>query len=216
MPPHMAGCAQPENFHPEGDVYTHTRIAVAMLPKGCSETVAFGILLHDIAKPRCRAEVGDKVTFYGHTDQGAVMAAEIMARLKRSRAVQDQVAYLVKNHLKLCMAPRMRPSNLKRMLAEDGFAELMEVAFMDAMASNSYLGFWHFCKHAMSTMTAAEIRPPKLIGGNDLKEMGFAPGPRFKAILKDVEDQQLDGVLASREAALEYVRGHYDPAESAV
>jgi poly(A) polymerase len=205
----MRGCAQPENFHPEGDVYTHTRIGVAMLPAGCTETVAFGILLHDIAKPRCRAETGDKVTFYGHVEQGAVMAAEMLARLKRSRDVQERVAYLVKNHLKLCMAPRMRPATLKRMLAEDGFDELMEVAFMDAMASSSYLGFWHFCKHAMSTMTAQEIRPPRLIGGEDLKELGFTPGPRFKAILKDVEDQQLDGILATRDDALEYVRVHY-------
>ena len=211
----MRGCAQPENFHPEGDVYTHTRIGVAMLPAGCSETVAFGILLHDIAKPRCRAEVGDKVTFYGHVEQGAVMAAEMLARLKRSRAVQERVAYLVKNHLKLCMAPRMRPATLKRMLAEEGFDELMEVAFMDAMASSSYLGFWHFCKHAMSTMTAQEIRPPRLIGGEDLKELGFTPGPRFKAILKDVEDQQLDGLLANRDDALEYVRVHYGPNSAA-
>ena len=207
----MRGCAQPENFHPEGDVYTHTRIGVAMLPAGCSETVAFGILLHDIAKPRCRAETGDKVTFYGHVEQGAVMAAEMLARLKRSRDVQERVAYLVKNHLKLCMAPRMRPATLKRMLAEDGFDELMDVAFMDAMASSSYLGFWHFCKHAMSTMTAQEIRPPRLIGGEDLKQLGFTPGPRFKAILKDVEDQQLDGILATRDDALEYVRVHYGP-----
>jgi poly(A) polymerase len=205
----MRGCAQPENFHPEGDVYTHTRIGVAMLPAGCTETVAFGILLHDIAKPRCRAETGDKVTFYGHVEQGAVMAAEMLARLKRSRDVQERVAYLVKNHLKLCMAPRMRPATLKRMLAEDGFDELMEVAFMDAMASSSYLGFWHFCKHAMSTMTPEQIRPPRLIGGDDLKQLGFTPGPRFKAILKDVEDQQLDGILATRDDALEYVRVHY-------
>jgi poly(A) polymerase len=205
----MRGCAQPENFHPEGDVYTHTRIGVAMLPAGCAETVAFGILLHDIAKPQCRAVVGDKVTFYGHTEDGAVMAASMLARLKRSRAVQERVAYLVKNHLKLCMAPRMRPSTLKRMLAEDGFDELMEVAFMDAMASSSYLGFWHFCRRAMTTMTAAEIRPPRLIGGEDLKRLGFTPGPRFKEILKDVEDHQLDGALETREAALEYVRAHY-------
>jgi poly(A) polymerase len=97
------------------------------------------------------------------------------------------------------------------MLAEDGFDELMDVAFMDAMASSSYLGFWHFCRNAMSTMTAAEIRPPRLIGGEDLKTLGFAPGPRFKDILKDVEDQQLDGVLATRDDALEYVRLHYRP-----
>ena len=143
--------------------------------------------------------------------RGAAMAVDALRRLRRPRATQERVAYLVKNHLKLCMAPRMRPATLKRMLAEDGFDELMEVAFMDAMASSSYLGFWHFCKHAMSTMTAQEIRPPRLIGGEDLKELGFTPGPRFKAILKDVEDQQLDGILATRDDALEYVRVHYGP-----
>jgi hypothetical protein len=39
--------------------------------------------------------------------------------------------------------------------------------------------------------------------------LGFTPGPRFKEILKDVEDHQLDGALETREAALEYVRAHY-------
>jgi poly(A) polymerase len=209
----MVGCEQPANFHPEGDVYVHTRIGVSMLPLGCSEEVAFGILLHDIAKPRCRAENGDKVTFYGHTDQGAVMAAEMMARLKRSRYTQERVAYLVKNHLKLCMAPRMRKSTLKRMLAEDGFDELMAVAFLDAFASSSYMGFWNFCRDALASMGVDEIRPTPLIGGNDLKVLGFEPGPRYKAILKDVETQQLDGALVSREEALEFVRKHYDPAE---
>ncbi|MGO9454173.1 MAG: CCA tRNA nucleotidyltransferase [Candidatus Binataceae bacterium] len=208
----MAGCAQPENFHPEGDVYRHTRIAVSMLERGCSETVAFGILLHDIAKPRCRAIAPDgKVTFYGHTDQGAKMSIQIMARLKRSRFVQERVAYLVRNHLRLCMAPRMRPATLKRMLAEDGFDELMLVAMLDALASSSYLGFWHFCRRAMATLTPSEIRPPRLIGGNDLIGLGFEPGPRFKAILKDIEDLQLDGALHDRQEALDYVMSHYGP-----
>jgi poly(A) polymerase len=205
----MVGCAQPDNFHPEGDVYTHTRLGVSMLPAGCSETVAFGILLHDIAKPRTRAVAGDKVTFYGHTDQGAMMAAEIMARLKRSRFVQERVAYLVRDHLRLCMAPRMRAATLKRMLAEDGFDELMQVTMMDTLASSSYMGFWNLCAERRRTMTIAEIRPPRLVGGDDLIGMGFKPGPRFKAILKDIEDQQLDGALTTREAALDYVRAHY-------
>ena len=41
--------------------------------------------------------------------------------------------------------------------------------------------------------------------------MGFAPGPHFKSILKDVEDQQLDGALASRDEAADYVRARYGP-----
>jgi len=207
----MIGCAQPENFHPEGDVYVHTRLAVSMLDPGCSETLAFGALFHDIAKPRCRAESDGKVTFYGHTEQGAAMAAEIMTRLKRSRFVQERVAYLVKDHLRLCMAPRMRPATLKRMLVEDGFDELLELARLDALASSSYLGYYHFCRRALAAMTPEEIRPPRLVGGNDLIGMGFAPGPQFKTILKELEDLQLDGLLTTREQALAWVRSNYGP-----
>ncbi len=208
----MIGCEQPANYHPEGDVYVHTRIAVAMLSPGCAESLAFGILFHDIAKPQTRAEQNGKVTYYGHTDIGAEMAIDILARLRRSRAVQERVAYLVKNHLRLTMAPRMRTSTLKRMLSEDGFDELLEVCRMDALASSSYLGHYHFCRHAMAQMTPAQMRPPRFISGRDLIGMGFKPGPAFKNILKELEDLQLDGAIADREAALDYIRQHYPAA----
>ncbi len=205
----MVGCTQPENFHPEGDVYVHTRLAVSMLEAGCSETLAFGVLLHDVAKPRCRAMTNGKLTFYGHTERGGEMAAEIMRRFKRSRAVQERVAYLVRVHLRLCMAPRMRPATLKRMVAEEGFEELLELARLDAMASSSYLGYYHFCRRAMAALTATEIRPPRLVSGDDLIAMGLVPGPQFKGILREVEDLQLDGALSTREQALDYVRTHH-------
>ena len=208
----MIGCEQPANYHPEGDVYVHTRIAVAMLSPNCSETLAFGILFHDVAKPQTRAEQNGNVTYYGHTEIGAEMAIDILARLRRSRAVQERVAYLVKNHLKLTMAPRMRTSTLKRMLTEEGFDELLEVSRMDALASSSYLGHYHFCRRAMAQMTPTQMRPPRLISGNDLIGMGFKPGPAFKNILKELEDLQLDGEIADREAAIEYVRKHFSAA----
>ncbi len=205
----LIGCEQPANYHPEGDVYRHTMLALSMLDYRCSETLAFGLLFHDIAKPRTRDVKGDKTTFYGHTELGAEMAVHILQRLRRSRFVQSRVAYLVHYHLRLGDAHRMRPSNLKRMLAEDGFEELLSLARMDALASNSYLGFYHFCRHAMRTHAPEQLRPPRLIGGNDLIAMGFTPGPDFKTILKEVEDLQLDGELRDREAALDYVRSHY-------
>lgn len=212
----LPACPQPENFHPEGDVYRHTRLMLSMLPRGCSETLAFGTLLHDIAKPRCFAVAGDgKMTYYGHTDQGAEMAAEMMRRMRRSRAVQDRVAYLVRDHLRLCMAPRMRPATLKRMITEDGFDELMQLAMLDALASSSYLGFYHLCRRALAQMGAVEARPPRLIGGHDLIALGFSPGPAFKKILREVEDLHLDGAIATREEALAFVRENYTPAPGA-
>jgi poly(A) polymerase len=214
--PALIGCPQPENFHPEGDVYTHTRLMLSMLPGGCAETLAFGALLHDIAKPRCLAvDAGGKMTYYGHTELGAEMSAEILRQLRRPRVVQERVAYLVRYHLRMCMAPRMRRATLKRMIAEEGFEELLELSRLDALASSSYLGFYHFCRRAMATSNAEETRAPRLIGGNDLIALGYAPGPDFKRILTEVEDQHLDGALTTREEAIRFVREHYGaPTES--
>ncbi|MGO9063052.1 MAG: CCA tRNA nucleotidyltransferase [Candidatus Binataceae bacterium] len=211
----LIGCEQPANYHPEGDVYRHTMLALSMLEYGCTETLAFGVLFHDIAKPPCREVKGDKTTFYGHTERGAEMATGILQRLKRSRFVQTRVAYLVHYHLRLGDAPKMRPSTLKRMLVEEGFAELLSLARVDALASNSYLGFYHFCRNAMNAHAPEQLRPPRLIGGNDLIAMGFSPGPAFKAILKEVEDLQLDGELKDRDQALAFVRDHYAPDSTA-
>jgi len=212
----LPGCPQPENFHPEGDVYCHTRLMLSMLPRGCTETLAFGTLLHDIAKPRCFAVDADgKMTYHGHTEQGAEIAAEMMRRMRRSRFVQDRVAYLVRYHLRLCMAPRMRPATLKRMIAEEGFDELLELSMIDALASSSDLGFYHFCRRAIAAMGEVKARPPRLIGGDDLIALGFAPGPAFKAILREVEDLHLDGAIATREEALAFVRQNYTPAAGA-
>ena len=205
----LVGCEQPLNFHPEGDVYTHTCLMLSMLPRGCSETLAFGVLHHDIAKAPCRAVIDDKVTFFGHTDRGAEMAIEILARLRRPRAVQDRVAYLVRSHLRPCMAPRMRLATLKRMINEEGFEELLELNRIDSLGSNSYLGYYHFCREALRKLPIEQVRLPRLITGDDLISLGFNPGPAFKEILREVEDLQLDGALGSRQAALDYVREHY-------
>jgi poly(A) polymerase len=212
----LPSCPQPENFHPEGDVYRHTRLMLSMLPRGCSETLAFGTLLHDIAKPRCFVVADDgKMTYYGHTDQGAEMATAMMQRMRRSRATQERVAYLVRYHLRLVMAPRMRPATLKRMITEDGFSELMELAMIDALASSSDLSFYHFSRRAVAAMGEVKARPPRLIGGNDLIALGFKPGPEFKSILREIEDLHLDGAIATREQAIAFVRENYTPATDA-
>ncbi len=212
----LRGCPQPVNYHPEGDVYRHTRLMLSMLPQGCAETLAFGALFHDIAKPQTlRIEADGKMTYYGHTEIGARVAAEALQRLRRPRAVQARVAYLVHNHLRMMMAPRMRRSTLKRMLAEEGFSELLELSLLDTLAAGSALGFYHFCRRAMATMGAAEIHPPRLITGDDLIALGFEPSPRFKKILREIEDHHLDGTLKTREEALHYVRMHYTPEQPA-
>jgi poly(A) polymerase len=205
----LKGTWQSPDFHPEGDVFKHTMLLLSHL-EAPSESLAYGCLLHDVAKPLCFRQDGERVTFYGHTEKGAAMAEEILKRLKRSRAVGERVSYLVRNHLRHVQAPHMRLSTLKRFLREDGIDELLELTRIDALSSNGDLGYYLFCKERLVSLKEEEIRPAPLLRGDDLIALGYKPGPLFAKILREVEDQQLGGELYSREEALDWVKRNYE------
>ncbi len=204
----LKGTPQSPDYHPEGDVFAHTMLLLSHLDAP-SETLAYGGLLHDIAKPVCFRQDAERVTFYGHTEKGAAMAEEILKRLKRSRAVGERVAYLVRNHLRHVQAPQMRLSTLKRFLREDGIEELLELTRLDALSSNGDLQYYQFCKARLAELDEKEIRPAPLVRGDDLIGLGFTPGPVFAEILRQVEDRQLGGELQNREEAIEWIRQNY-------
>ena len=204
----LKGVEQSPDYHPEGDVFVHTLGLLEQLDHD-PETLALGALLHDIAKPRCAQRTGTRITFYGHCEQGAEMAVEVCQRLRRSRETWERVGFLVRNHLRLLNAPEMRLSTLKRFLATDGIDELLQLARLDALASNKDLTYYNFCRQQLDELGVEEIKPKPLVRGHDLLEMGFVPGPQFSRILAAVSDAQLDGTLATREQALDWVREHY-------
>jgi poly(A) polymerase len=201
----MRGVAQSPDFHPEGDVWVHTLLLLAQLPAGVSQTLALGALLHDVAKPKTAGVHGDRITFYGHTSEGAKMAVEICQRLRRSRMTWERVAYLVHDHLRLVQAPEMRLSTLKKMLRQDGFDELLALARMDALASNKDLTYVEFCERRRAELAEEEIKPRRLLGGDDLLALGYAAGPRVGEILRALEEAQLDGQVRTREDAERFV-----------
>jgi poly(A) polymerase len=205
----MRGVEQSLDYHPEGDVFTHTLLLLDQLHAGVAESLAFGCLLHDVAKPvtRSRREDG-RLTFYGHCERGADMAVEILQRLKRSRAAWERVHYLVRYHLRPVQAPEMRLSTLKRMLAEDGFDELMQLARMDALASSRDLQYVLFCERRRAEL-AASVKPPRLLTGADLIAMGFSAGPKVGEILRALETAQLEGEVSTRDDALTWVRARF-------
>lgn len=204
----MKGVEQSPDYHPEGDVFTHTLLLLSHL-KAPTETLAFGCLLHDVAKPPCFRKEGDKITYYGHTEQGAVMAEDILQRLKRSRATWERVAYLVRSHLRHMQAAQMRLATLKRFLGEEGIDELLELTRIDALSSNGDLQYYRYCLDKRAELKEEEIHPEPLVRGRDLIEMGFSPGPKFSEMLKQVEEAQLNGDLHSREEALEWIERNY-------
>jgi poly(A) polymerase len=201
----MQGVAQSPDYHPEGDVYIHTLLLLAQLSPGVTETIALGALLHDVAKPVCARQDGERITFHGHPAVGAEIAELICQRLRRSRSTWERVAYLVRNHLRLVQAPSMRLSTLKRMLREEGFDELLAVARMDALASNGDLTYVEFCERRRREIGAEEVRPPRLLGGDDLAALGYRPGPLFGEILRALEEAQLEGEVRTRADAERFV-----------
>jgi len=204
----MKGVEQTPDYHPEGDVYTHTLLTLGHLDAP-TETLAYGCLLHDVGKPPCARREGDRVTFYGHMEKGAEIAEDVLKRLKRSRATRERVAYLVRNHLRHTQAPNMRLSTLKRFLGEEGIDELLELTRIDALSANGDLQYYEFCKRKLEEFKHEEIHPEPLLGGKDLIAMGFTPGPIFTRILNQVEEAQLGGELTSREDAIAWVQKNF-------
>lgn len=202
----LKGCEQSPDYHPEGDVFVHTLKCIEQLPASCTLTLALGLLLHDIAKPRCAGQRDGRRTFYGHSEMGAEMAREICHRLRYSGSTIERVAWLVAQHLRHTAASSMKPSTLKRFLRQDGIEELLELTRMDALASSGDLRHTDYCRAQLAALPDEALRPTRLISGDDLLAIGLTPGPQFKEILTAVEEAQLEGRIDSRDQALAFVR----------
>ncbi len=208
----MKDVPQPPQFHPEGDVWIHTRLMLEKLPAGCSPRLAWGVLLHDVGKPPTFSPPrgpDDRIRFDRHVDVGTRMAEEICRRLRFSSDDIEQIAVLVANHLRFKDVQQMRPSTLKRFVRLPGFEEHLELHRLDCLASHGMLDSYDFVRRFLETTPPQQLRPLRLVTGDDLKEMGLRPGPRFKEILQAVEDAQLEGRLGSREEALAFVHRNF-------
>jgi poly(A) polymerase len=204
----LRGCEQPPNFHPEGDVFTHTCLMLDAADRP-SPALGLTLLLHDIAKPPTQRRTPERIRFDGHCELGAEMAGRIGRRLKLPRAVIERVQYLVANHLRIKDAPNMRPARLKRFLREEGFPELLELFRLDSLASHGDLEGYQWCRRTFEELSREQIAPPPLLTGHDLIALGYRPGPLFKTILTAVETAQLEGELAAPDAARRFVRRRF-------
>jgi poly(A) polymerase len=204
----MKGVEQPPEFHPEGDVWIHTRLMLEQLAKGASPTLAWGVLLHDVGKPptfQSAEETGDRIRFNHHVDVGAKMAEAICRRLRFSNEETQQIAALVGNHMRFGAAEAMKKATLKRFVRLPQFDEHMELHRLDCLSSHGHLDSYEFVQRFLDETPPEQVRPERLLTGDDLLVMGFQPGPEFARILKSVEDAQLEGQLKTKEEAKEYV-----------
>jgi poly(A) polymerase len=210
----MKGVEQPPQYHPEGDVWTHTLMLLQSMTAGGSPTLAWAALLHDVGKPPTFRRAPDRIRFDDHASIGAAMSREIARRLRMSNDEIEHIESLVAQHMKFPEVTNMRESTLKRFMRQSGFDEHLELHRMDCLASHGDLSLYNFTLEKLHSTPPEVIKPEPLITGADLIAAGYTPGPLFKQVLSEVEDLQLEGRLTSREEAMHHVRTQF-PANTA-
>ena len=222
----MKGVPQPEEYHPEGDVYVHTLIAVRIADQFVDDPlVKLAILLHDIGKPNALAR-NKGVNMGGHDAIGARMTRRIGMRLRMSRHEIARLVFLVKNHMRIADFPKMGRGKQVRFVSEGSaesestpstirlhdryplFFDLLQVLVADCEACAHKSSGWaprlqetlRVVDHMERVCDLKKARA--LVDGHVLIEMGVTPGPRLGKVLEEVHDRILAGDIRTREEAI--------------
>ena len=121
------------------------------------------------------------------------IVGRVAKRLKLSNQEADDVIWLVTVQQLLVRNPAPPRSTLFPILADE--RGILLVLFLH-LCGNSEAG--EYARKAKNQHTLAELNPPPLLTGDDLKALGYKPGPQFKAWLDELRRKQLDGELTSR------------------
>jgi len=211
----MKGVEQPPEFHPEGDVFAHTRLMLDLMsgaaqadscPQKERIVLALAVLLHDVGKPQTFERAPDRVRFHEHDKVGGELSETILRRLRFPNEVIGKVCVCVGEHMRIRHVQDMRPAKLKRILARETFADELELHRLDCLASHGNIANYEFLRAKAVELPPEVIKPAPLVTGHDLLALGFAPGPLLGQVLREVEELQLEERLRSRDEALAYAR----------
>ena len=203
----LKGVSQPIEFHPEGDVFRHTCLVLDMLDddKKKNTELIYGALFHDIGKPDTFTET-DRVRFNRHEYVGATITERICKRLKFSNKQTTHIKSLVKEHMKFGNVKQMKKSTFKKFISIDNFEDHLTLHKADCLGSHGDLSLYDYTLERIKELQNEPIAPKPIITGDDLISLGLTPGPKFKAILSEIFDEQLEGNFHSKEEGIELVK----------
>lgn len=204
----LKGVEQPPQWHPEGDVFIHTRLMLSLLPEQVSLPLVLSVLLHDIAKPATfTVDQTGRIRFNGHDKLGAEMTGDILRRLKFPNDVIEPTQVAVEHHMVFKDVKKMKKSTLKRMMARPTWQDELALHRVDCLGSNGLLDNYEFMQAKAVEFSQEPLIPKPLINGRDLMALGWQQGPQLGEVLTQVQDAQLEGLISTREEALEWLRG---------
>jgi hypothetical protein len=136
-----------------------------------------------------------------HQAGGPELALELGSRWRLTNKEAERAAWLLEHLDQIALAESMPWPRLQRLLVAPGFAELLELHEAKAPPGDATTAF---CREKLQ-LPPDELDPPPLLGGNDLIRHGVRPGPRFRELLDQVRDAQLEKRARTREEALALV-----------
>jgi tRNA nucleotidyltransferase (CCA-adding enzyme) len=228
----LVGCAQEPDWHPEGDVWTHTLMVVDEtrrriddLDRSGKVALMLGAVCHDFGKPATTAFLDGRIRSYNHEDAGVAPTLLLLDRLNVHSIdgvdVRRQIVGLVAHHLKPGMWFKAREpvgdGAFRRLAQKVDLEWLARLATADCVGRTGAFDCsameWFL---ARARTLGVEHRPPKpLLLGRHLLELGLSPGPRMGTILRAVYELQLDGTVTSLTEAIAAARRVLGPGSEA-
>jgi len=212
----LKGVPQPVEYHHEGDVFTHTYLALKSLPEDASLHLVWAVLLHDIAKPQTLIREGERIIFHDHAEVSAEVAKQILKRLKFSNLEIKTIVWLIDNHMKIGQIDKMRANKRMAFLLDPRFEDLIRLCQADSIGTypvnlsmvEKLKGELEKAKDEKAKMELAK-RKTQLFGGDNLIKLGYTPNNKFKAILDEVNDLLLEKKLLNIQEAEKFVLKNY-------
>lgn len=182
------------------------------------QALRFGALFHDIAKPRTREVVADgRVTFMGHDAAGAVLAGEVLGRLRASERLRQHVAALTAHHLALGFLVHRAPLERRDVYGYMRACEPVEVDVTvlsvadrlatrgDAVRERAIESHMALARELVGEALAWRASPPRPpVRGDELtQELGIRPGPELGRVLEELREASFAGEIHTRREALE-------------
>jgi len=220
----LIGIPQDPEWHPEGDVWTHTLLVIneaAKLRKGIEKKdleLMFAALCHDFGKPITTKFIRGRWRSPSHDSEGLTPTEKFMSRLTNDRALIEKVKSLVKEHLRPVQLYKSRnqinSGTIKRLALRVSIPDLVLLARADYFGrtfspKNKQLfeaGEWLLIE--AKKMNVHKNAPQPILLGRHLLELGMLPGPKMGIILRNAFEKQLNGDLEKEEDAIAWAKSN--------
>jgi len=218
----LIGCPQDPHWHPEGDVWTHTRLAIDIAARLAANShldehenivLILAELCHDLGKPLTTfRDTQGRIRSPNHSQAARPLIRTLLKRMGVPNRYHEPVHALVMEHM--ChmhgqpteravrrLAHRLQPASITL------WEKLVEADASGRHPARPSRPALPWLQQAKAMQHHSE--PPKpIVNGKMLLALGIEPGPSMGRIIKRAYQAQLDGSFTDETSALQWLQNH--------